>query len=138
VVAPPGPRAALEEALADVLGRDDEAGALALGLVAGMACGDAELAQRIAGALVATDGYAGQLLVALAEARARTAEGAVAIAPLLVAAAPLLGRIYAGAAAGRALPIDHPAWADVRALLELGTHARAAAWASLRDRVRLE
>ena len=137
VIAPPGPRAALEEALAGFLGNDDEAGALALGLLAGMACGDEDLAKRIAAALDATDGYAGQLLVALAEVRARTAEGAAAIAPMLAADAPLLGRIYAAAAAGRALPVDHPAWAEVRGLLELGTHARAAAWASLRDRVRL-
>ncbi|MBK9035016.1 MAG: hypothetical protein IPL61_27760 [Myxococcales bacterium] len=138
VLAPPAPRAALEAALADALTSDDEGAAIALGLLAGMACGDEALAARIAAALEATDGYAGQLLVALAEVRARTDAGAAAIAPLLAAAAPLLGRIYAGAAAGRILPVEHPAWAEVRSLLELGTSARAGAWASLRDRVRLE
>ena len=138
LIAPPAPRAALEEALAPMLGSDDEGAAIALGLLAALSCGDDALARRIAAALDATEGYAGQLLVALAEVRARTAEGAAALAPLLAADAPLLGRIYAAAGAGRILPVDHPAWADVRALLEMGTNARAGAWASLRDRVRVE
>jgi hypothetical protein len=49
---------------------------------------------------------------------------------------PIGARVLAAAACGRALPIDHPAWTDVRALLELGTIARAAAWTALRDRAR--
>ncbi|MEZ4404450.1 MAG: hypothetical protein R3B06_30805 [Kofleriaceae bacterium] len=137
LIAPPAPRAHLEAALTEAA-TDDEHAVLALWLLAGLACGDAAMADRVAAALAATDGYAGQLLVALAEVRARTDAGAAALAPLLAEAAPILGRIYAAAAAGRVLPIDHPAWADVRALLPLGTHARAAAWASLRDRVRYE
>lgn len=136
VVAPPGPLAELTESLDEVLAADDEPAALALGILAGLSCGDDALARRIAAALAATSGYAGQLLVALAEVRCRTAEGAAALAPLLAADQPIAGRIYAGAAAGRVLPVDHPAWADVTALLELGIYARAAAWASLRDRVR--
>lgn len=136
VIAPPDALALLHEALGEITSADTEESALALGLLAGMACGDAELARRIAAALDATTGFAGQLLVALAELRVRTPEGAAALAPLLAASHPLVGRVYAAAAAGRALPADHPAWADVTALLDLGTIARAAAWQSLRDRAR--
>lgn len=136
LIAPPEPLAELEQSLRDLLAEDSEPTALALGLLAGLSCGDAALAARIAAALDETDGYAGQLLVALAELRVRTPEGAAAIAPLLAADQPITGRIIAGAAAGRILPVDHAAWSDVIALLSLGTYARAAAWASLRDRLR--
>lgn len=136
VVAPPGPLAALDEVLADALADDEESAALALGLLAGLACGDEDLSRRIAAALDKTTGYAGQLLVALSEVRARTDEAAAALAPLLAADQPIVGRVYAAAAAGRVLPVDHPAWAEITALLELGVYARAAAWASLRDRIR--
>jgi hypothetical protein len=136
VIAPPGPRAELEQSIADALTDDSEGRAIGLGLLAGLSCGDVPLAAQIAAALDTTDGYAGQLLVALAELRVRTADGAAALAPLLAGTAPHLGRIYAAAAAGRVLPIDHAAWTEVRALLELGTVARAAAWSSLRDRAR--
>jgi hypothetical protein len=143
VVAPPDGVAAIEAALADVIGggdggavHDSEEAALALGLVAALSCGDEALAARVAAALEATDGNAGPLVGALAELRVRSVPGAAALAPLLAAGQPLAGRVLAAAAAGRVLPADHPSWADVAALLELGTLARAAAWTSLRDRVR--
>ncbi len=136
VLAPPDGLAALAESLGDALDHDDETGALGFTVLAGLSCGDTALAARIAARLAATEGFAGQLLFALAELRVRSVEGAAALAPLLAATQPLPGRVLAAAAAGRILPLDHPAWSDVAALLELGTFARAAAWASLRDRVR--
>jgi|GEM_PF-3450606 len=138
VVAPPEPFAALEAALAELVGEDSEVASLALGMLAGLSCGDEAMSRRIAAALVATEGFAGQLLVALAEVRARTEEAASAIAPLLAEDQPIASRIYAAAAAGRILPVEHAAWVDVTSLLELGVYARAAAWSSLRDRLRYQ
>jgi hypothetical protein len=90
----------------------------------------------IADALVADDGFAGNLVGALGELRAPTAGTAKALAPLLDPGAAIGARVACAAVAGRALPADHPAWSAVRELLQLGTIARAAAWSALRDRAR--
>ncbi len=135
VLAPPDALAALDHALT-AAAADPEAAALGLGLLAGLSCGDATLARRIAAALVATDGGAGPLLDALAALRVRTTEGAAAIAPLLADDQPRGDRLAAVAAAGRILPADHEAWAQLVPMLQLDSDARAAAWAALRDRVR--
>jgi hypothetical protein len=90
----------------------------------------------IADALAETDGYAANLIAALGELRVATPRTAAVLAPLLAADQPIGNRVIAAAVCGRALPRDHAAWADVRELLKLGTIARAAAWAALRDRAR--
>jgi len=139
VLAPPGPRSRLGAA-AMRIATDPEAGAelgtLALGLLAHVSAGDATLADVIADALAETDGYAANLIAALGELRVATPRTAAVLAPLLAADQPIGNRVIAAAVCGRALPRDHAAWADVRELLKLGTIARAAAWAALRDRAR--
>lgn len=139
VLAPPGPRSRLGAA-AMRIATDPEAGAelgtLALGLLAHVSAGDATLADVIADALSETDGYAANLIAALGELRVATPRTAAVLAPLLAADQPIGNRVIAAAVCGRALPRDHAAWADVRELLKLGTIARAAAWAALRDRAR--
>jgi hypothetical protein len=139
VLAPPGPRARLATAALHIA-TDPEAGAelgtLALGLLAHISAGDVTLADVIADALTETDGYAANLIAALGELRVATPRAAAAIAALVAPSQPLGARIMAASISGRTLPHDHPAWQDVRALGSLGTVARAAAWAGLRDRAR--
>jgi len=139
ILAPPGPRGRLATA-ALKLATDAEAGAelgtLALGLLAHVSAGDVTLADVIADALTTTEGYAANLVAALGELRVATPHTATAIAALVAPSQPIGARVIAASVSGRTLPHDHPAWAHVRELLELGTIARAAAWAGLRDRAR--
>jgi hypothetical protein len=113
-----------------------ELGTLALGLLAHVSAGDTTLADVIADALATTEGYAGNLIAALGELRVATPRTGEVLAALVAPNQPLGARIMAAAVCGRALPRGHAAWAHVRELLELGTIARAAAWAALRDRAR--
>ena len=139
VLAPPGPRGRLATAALKIA-TDTEAGAelgtLALGLLAHVSAGDVTLADVIAETLVETEGYAANLIAALGELRVATPHTARAIAALVAPSQPLGARVMAAAISGRTLPHDHPAWNHVRELLGLGTIARAAAWAGLRDRAR--
>jgi hypothetical protein len=105
-------------------------------LLAHVSAGDTTLADVIADALAATDGYAANLIAALGEVRVSTPRTGEVLATLLAADQPIGARVMAAAVCGRALPADHAAWAHVRELLGLGTIARAAAWAALRDRAR--
>jgi hypothetical protein len=117
-----------------------ELGTLALCLLAHVSAGDTTLADVIADALASStgggDGYAANLIAALGEARVATPRTGEVLATLLAADQPIGARVMAAAVCGRALPVDHAAWAQVRELLGLGTIARAAAWAALRDRAR--
>ena len=139
ILAPPGPRGRLATT-ALKLATDAEAGAelgtLALGLLAHVSAGDVTLADVIADALLETNGYAANLLAALGELRVATPHTAAATAALVAPSQPIGARVLAAAVSGRTLPHDHPAWVHVRELLGLGTVARAAAWAALRDRAR--
>ena len=135
VTAPPQVRARFADACFRVAG-DPELEALALHLLARVSAGDAELAKVIAEGLAHTDGNAATYLGALGELRVATAETAAAIAPHVAPDSPIGARVLAAAICGRALPADHPAWAHVFELFELGTFARAAAWSALRDRAR--
>jgi len=139
ILAPPGPRGRLATT-ALKLATDAEAGAelgtLALGLLAHVSAGDVTLADVIADALLETNGYAANLLAALGELRVATPHTAAATATLVAPSQPIGARVLAAAVSGRTLPHDHPAWVHVRELLGLGTVARAAAWAALRDRAR--
>jgi hypothetical protein len=146
VLAPPDARAAfaaaclaLAEPPTDDGGADeaaDELGALALYALAHVSAGDETVVEHVAAALANTTGNAGELVAALAELRVASASSGAALAPLVAADSPIGARVIAAAACGRALPADHPAWTDVRELLELGTIARAAAWTAFRDRAR--
>jgi hypothetical protein len=138
VLAPPGVRARLAQVTLDVAmhNTDTELGTLALFLLARMSAGDETIADLVADALTVSDGFGAQMVAALGELRVATDKTAAALAPLLAPDQPIGARITAAAIAGRALPSDHPAWAHVRELLDLGTFARAAAWAALRDRAR--
>ena len=134
VLAPPELRAQL----ADIVFATTEPELAALGrfVLARVSAGDRAVADRIADALAHATGHAENLVAALAELRVATPSTGAALAALVAPDQPIGARVLAAAACGRALPIDHAAWRDVRALLELGTIARAAAWTALRDRAR--
>jgi hypothetical protein len=138
ILAPPQARTMLAQVTIELATEnpDSDIGSLAMYLLARMSAGDETIAEVIAGALTATDGYAGNLLGALGELRVATDHTARALAPLLGPDSPLGARVAATAVSGRVLPHGHPAWTHVRELLELGTLARAAAWTALRDRSR--
>ncbi|HEX4454433.1 MAG TPA: hypothetical protein VH143_26410 [Kofleriaceae bacterium] len=134
VIAPPDARARLASIVMDQ--HDAELVALGTFVLARVSAGDAGVADLAADGLAATAGHADSYLAALAAVRTATPKTAAALAAMIGGDQPIGARVLAAAACGRALPVDHPAWADVRALLELGTIARAAAWTALRDRAR--
>jgi len=139
VLAPPGPRSRLGAAAMRIATNPEagaELGTLALGLLAHVSAGDTTLADVIADALAAPDGYAANLIAALGELRVATRRTGEVLAPLLAPDQPIGARVMTASICGRALPPDHEAWRHVRELLSLGTIARAAAWAALRDRAR--
>ena len=136
VLAPPGGRAKLAAVIAELGSSDEELASLASYLLARMSAGDETVATTVADMLVKTTGYAATLVAALGELRVTSAETGAALAPLLAPDQPIGGRVVTAAVCGRALPADHPAWAHVIELLELGTFARSAAWSALRDRAR--
>jgi hypothetical protein len=140
VRAPAAIRALLSQATLSVAYSEEygegELGALALYLLARMSTGDTAVAEIVATALGGTTPYAGQLIAALGELRVQNEQTAAAIAPLLAPEQPIGVRVGAAAVCGRVLPRDHAAWSSVRALLELRTEARTAAWRALRDRAR--
>jgi hypothetical protein len=138
ILAPPQARTLLAQVTIELVtdNPDSDLGSLALYLLARMSAGDETIAEVIADALTATEGYAGNLLGALGEIRVASEPTARALAPLLGPDSPLGARVAASAVSGRVLPHDHEAWVHVRELLELGTLARSAAWSALRDRSR--
>lgn len=138
ILAPPNGRTLLAQVTIELVtaNPDSDLGSLALYLLARMSAGDETIAEVVADALTATDGYAGNLLGALGELRVASDHTARALAPLLGPDSPLGARVAASAVSGRVLPHDHEAWVHVRELLELGTLARSAAWSALRDRSR--
>jgi hypothetical protein len=138
VIAPPEPRLRLAQVTMDVAmnNTDTELGTLALFLLCRMSAGDETIADVVSDALTMSDGYGAQMIAALGELRVATEKTGAALAPFLAPESPLGARVTAAAIAGRALPAENAAWAHVRELLELGTFARAAAWAALRDRAR--
>ena len=139
VIAPPGARAHLAQVTTGIGGTlddQDELAALGLYLLARMSAGDEIVADVVADALDATEGYATNLIAALGELRVANDRTAAALAPFLDPDQAIGGRVIAASICGRALPADHPGWVHVRELLELGTIARAAAWSALRDRAR--
>ncbi|MFT3699667.1 MAG: hypothetical protein QM831_41345 [Kofleriaceae bacterium] len=139
VLAPPDPRSRLGAAVMRIATDADagaELGTLALALLAHVSAGDTTLADVIADALDQTDGYAANLIAALGELRVATPRTGAVLATLLAPDQPIGARVMAAAICGRALPKEHASWAHVRELLSLGTIARAAAYAALRDRAR--
>ena len=136
VLAPPEVRAHLAGVVLRLA--EPELAGLGLFLLARVSAGDAVVADVVAEALAGADTSAENLVAALAELRVATAKTAGALAGLVAPGQPIGVRVLAAAACGRALLADHAAWHDVRALLELGTIARAAAWTALRDRARRE
>jgi hypothetical protein len=138
VLAPPDARTLLARVSLEIATEhaDSELGTLALFLLARMSAGDETIAEVIADALTGTQGQAANLLTALGELRVTSEHTAAALAPMLGPESPIGARVAATAVSGRVLPPEHAAWAHVRELLELGTIARAAAWAALRDRAR--
>ncbi len=136
VLAPPEVRAHLAGVALRIA--EPELAALGLFLLARVSAGDTVVADVVADALERATSNAENLVAALAELRVATPKTARALAVLVAPDQPIGARVLAAAACGRALPVDHPAWRDVRGLFELGTIARAAAWTALRDRARRE
>lgn len=137
ILAPPGARTTLAQVTVELAqGGGQELGALSLYLLSRMSAGDETIAEVVADALIADDGWAQNLLAALGELRVASERTGAALSPFLGPDSPIGARIAATAICGRALPADHAAWQHVRELLELGTIARAAAWSALRDRAR--
>lgn len=134
-VPPEGGRELREELLA-LVSRGGEVAAQALVVLARLFSGDRNLVEPLAEALEHTDGWADQLVAAIAMLRVRDPAFSRALVPLLADREHIGARVLACAAAGRALPVDDPAWAEVDELFALGTLASAAAWSARRDRVR--
>lgn len=121
----------------DVIAAADSALApYAMFLAAAVSVGDIALAHRVCGELLNDDGQGAIRLATLGLLDVRDDITGAAVAAYLGDAHAIADRVLAATIAGRALPFDHPAWHDVRALLQLGTTASAAAWTALRDRER--
>lgn len=133
MVAPPEPLSALDRALVAAT-EDDPAGRLlGLAIVARLAGDDPVHTARLAAELADPEAAA-PILFTLAARRGRAPEAA-AIAPHLAVDAPV--RALALAAAGRALPVDDPAWAQIAAAVDdPDPELAAAAWIALVDRAR--
>jgi len=137
VLAPPNVRAKLAAVVGELAGSGDaELAALATFLLARMSAGDETVAATVSKMLATTPGYGATLVAALGELRVTNADTAAALAPLIAPTQPIGDRVVTAAVCGHALPTDHPAWAHVIELLDLGTLARSAAWSALRDRAR--
>jgi hypothetical protein len=136
VSVPPDGGRELASALLELVGGGDDAEAQALVVLARLFCGDQSLVDRLAHALEHTEGWADHLVAAIAMLRVRDPAFSRVLAPLLADREHIGARVLACAAAGRAVPVDDPAWAYVDELLKLGTIASAAAWSARRDRVR--
>jgi hypothetical protein len=134
-VPPEGGRELAGELFA-LVARGGEVAAQALVVLARLFCGDLDLVAPLADALEHTDGWADHLIAAIATLRVRDPAFARVLGPHLADRGHIGARVLACAAAGRALPIDDPAWAHVDELFSLGTLASAAAWSARRDRVR--
>ncbi|HSD89823.1 MAG TPA: HEAT repeat domain-containing protein [Kofleriaceae bacterium] len=115
----------------------DETGMVALETLARFSRGDTRLLDRIVRLGERYDGYAGQLLNALAHVRRRSEGAATLLAPFLDNREYMQATVTAAAVAGVVLPENHPLWAQVRELYELGSLAGAVAHASLESRVRV-
>jgi hypothetical protein len=113
-----------------------EAEAQAMVVLARMFCGDHDIVAPLATALEHTEGWADHVIAAIATLRVRDAAFSRVLTPFLADKEHIGARVLACAAAGRALPVDDPAWAHVEELLALGSLAASAAWSALNDRVR--
>ncbi|HTJ45147.1 MAG TPA: HEAT repeat domain-containing protein [Kofleriaceae bacterium] len=133
---PPDGGRELATELFTIVEQGGEAEAQALVILARLFCGDRGLVAPLARALDRTDGWADHIVSAIAELRVRDPAFSRALTPLLADRDHIGARVLAAAAAGRALPVDDPAWSHVDELLSLGSIAGAAAWSALRDRVR--
>jgi hypothetical protein len=137
VVLPTELRAELASALDPIIDGGGDAGFLALETLARFSPGDAAMIDRIAAMAAREDGYAQNVLAALAYVRRRSDRAADLLAPLLADREHLPATVLAAGVAGVALPVDHRLWDQVRELLALGTHAAAAAHAALVARRRV-
>ena len=133
-------RAQLARVLDPVIASEDDAGMVALMLLARYSLGNAELHDRILALAAEREGYAGQILEALASVGRRSAAAGSLLATIIADREYLAGALTAAAVAGVAMPVDHPGWESVRDLFALGTVASAVAYQALvsRARVRLD
>jgi hypothetical protein len=137
VALPPALHDALAAALEPFLVAGGEAGMLALQALSRFSCGDAGMIERIVAAAEREPGYGGQVLAALAHVGRRSARAAAVLGPLMTSRDHLGATLMAVAVAGLALPVDHPLWAQLDDLHDLGTIAAAAAHGALLSRARI-
>jgi hypothetical protein len=137
-VALPGElRAELARALDPMIEAGGETGMLALEALSRFSLGDAAMIDRIVDAGERTEGYAQQVLAALANVARRSERAALVLAPWLDSHEHIAATVMAAAVAGVALPVDDPRWLGIRELFGLGSIAAAAAHAALVDRARI-
>ncbi len=114
-----------------------DAGMLALTTLARFSLGDAAMVDGILDADARNEGYAQHVLSALAHVRVRSERAAAVLGPLIEDVEHLPAVLLAAGVAGVALPVEHPLWARIEDLFDLGVHARATAYAALASRARI-
>lgn len=130
-------RGELATVLEPIIAGGGDAGVLALETLSRFSLGDATMIDRIVEANARDDGYAGQMLSALAHVRRRSERAAALLAPFLESHEYLAATLAAAAVAGVTLPEAHALWARVRELYQLGSIAAGVAHAALVNRARL-
>ncbi len=130
-------RAPLERVLDPLIASGEDMGMVALLLLSRYSLGDSALHDRIVALAAEREGYAGQLLEALANVGCRSAAAGSLVAGIIADREHLAGALTAAAIAGVVMPFDHPGWEEIRDLLGLGTVASAIAHQALVSRARV-
>jgi hypothetical protein len=130
-------RAELASVLEPIIANGDEAGMIALELLARCSFGERRMVELIVDAAAREDGYAQHILAALAHVRVRSERAATLLARWLDDREYLPATLLAAGVAGVTVPVDHRLWQPIRELLTLGTHAATAAYTALANRHRI-
>ena len=130
-------RAPLERVLDPLIASGDDMGMVALLLLSRYSLGDSGLHDRIVALAAEREGYAGQLLEALANVGCRSAAAGSLLAGIIADSEHLAGALTAAAIAGVVMHFDHAGWEDIRDQLGLGTVAAAVVHQALVSRARV-
>jgi hypothetical protein len=130
-------RAELAAVLDPIIAGGGDAGMLALETLCRFSRGDAAMIERILAAGAREDGYAQMVLASLAHVRVRGARAADSLAPWLDHHEHVGATMLAAGVAGLVMPVDHPLWARVAELAELGTVGASAVYTAFGNRARV-